>query len=184
MSKKYYATSNPETYLTNPSINEVSFESRNRRVFVKNNQAVIITDTQTGEQVTGNSMATFVKPDIVDTEKFIKIYTAGIDELMNLSASGLKLFKLIYMMMRENKDTDVFTLDYTTLKAYGKWKWSQPTFNNGLNELLNHKVLFKSIAPAQYFINVKFFFNGNRINIVQSYKLKEDDLFDEDAFLN
>lgn len=184
MFKKYYATAAPKTYLVNPSLETLSFETRNKRVFIKDNQALIITDARTGEQTSGTSSATFVKPEIIDTEKFIKIYTAGIDELMNLSASGLKVFKLVYTMMRENPNTDVFTLDYATLKAYNQWKWSQPTFNNGLNELLNHNVLFKAIAPAQYFINVKFFFNGDRINIVKSYQLKQADMFDEQSLLN
>ena len=184
MAKKYYATATPQIYLTNPSLAAVTFETRNKRVFVKDNQALIITDTSTGEQTMGTSSATFVKPELVDTEKFIKLYTAGVDELMNLSSSGLKVFRLVYTMMRENQNTDLFTLDYTTLKAYNKWKWSQPTFNNGLNELLNHNVLFKSVSPAQYFINIKFFFSGNRINVVQAYQLKQGDIFDEVNLLN
>lgn len=179
MVKKYYATATPKTYLTNPSLTGLTFETRHKRVFVKDNQALIITDTRTGEQTQATSSATFVKPELIDTEKFIKIYTMGIDELMDLSASGLKVFKIIYTMMRENPNTDIFTLDFEYLKAIQIWKWSQPTFNNGLNELLNHSVLFKAIAPAQYFINVKYFFNGNRINVVKSYQLKQADIFEE-----
>jgi hypothetical protein len=172
-----------QSYLSNPSIQSLSFESRNKRVFIKNNQALIITDTTTGEQTSATSSATFVKPELVDTERFIKLYTLGIDELMNLSASGLKVFKLIYVMMREHPNTDLFTLDFTSLRTFNLWKWSQPTFNNGLNELLSRNVLFKSVYPAQYFVNVQYFFNGDRINIVKSYKLKQTDMFDEQELL-
>ncbi len=165
---KYKKLDTPlQSYMTNPSVKSLQFETRNKRVFIKDNQALIITDARTGEQTVGTSSATFVKPEIIDAEKFIKMYTAGIDELMNLSASGLKVFKLVYTMMRENPNTDLFTLDFTSLTALKIWKWSQPTFNNGLNELLSRNVLFKSVYPAQYFINVKYFFNGDRINIVK-----------------
>jgi hypothetical protein len=166
-------------YLTNPSLSGLTFESRNKRVFIKDNQALIITDASTGEQTLGSSSATFVKPELIDTEKFIKIYTMGIDELMNLSSAGLKVFKIVYTMMRENPNTDIFTLDLEYLRAIGAWKWSQPTFNSGLNELLSSEVLFKSMEPSRYFINVKYFFNGDRINIVKSYKLSQGDLLDE-----
>lgn len=131
----------------------------------------IFADASTGEQTIGSSSATFIKPELIDTEKFIKLYTMGIDELMNLSASGLKVFKIVYSMMRETPNTDIFTLDLDYLKAIGAWQWSQPTFNSGLNELLSREVLFKSMEPSRYFINVKYFFNGDRINIVKSYKL-------------
>lgn len=165
-------------YEHNPSVLGLTFETKNQRVFVKNNQALVITDKQTGELFVGQQSATFIRPELVDTDKFIKIYTAGVDELMNLSASALKVFRVIYLLMQTHKDTDLFTLDYKYLKSKQSWGWSLPTFNNGLNELLNKGILFKSTAPSQYFINVKYFFNGNRINIVKSYQLKQSDLLE------
>lgn len=185
MSQNYKKLDTPiQTYLKNPSIEFLQFEHRNKRVFIKDNQALIITDARTGEQTTGTSSATFVKPELIDTEKFIKLYTMGIDELMNLTASALKVFKIVYTMMRENPNTDLFTLDLDYLKGLGIWKWSKTTFHNGLNELLRRNVLFKCVAANQYFINVKFFFNGDRINIVKSYQLKQTDMFDEQDLLN
>lgn len=184
MSQNYKKLELPvQTYLTNPSVQALQFEHRNKRVFIKDNQALIITDARTGEQTAGTSSATFVKPELIDAEKFIKLYTMGIDELMNLSASGLKVFKIVYTMMRESPNTDLFTLDFEYLKALKVWKWSKTTFHNGLNELLSRNVLYKAVAPAQYFINVKFFFNGDRINIVKSYQLKQTDMFDEQSLL-
>jgi hypothetical protein len=75
-------------------------------------------------------------------------------------------------------------LDCKALKFANKWKWSQPTFNSGLNELLSKQIIFKSMYSGQYFINIKFFFNGDRVNIVQTYKLKQTDMFEEQDLLN
>lgn len=168
-------------YETNPSIMQVegSLITKKIKRTIKGDKALIITDARTGEQQTGYYGATFYEEKTVDTDQFIKLYTIGIDELLNLSGAGLKVFKLVYLTMIDKPNTDTVTLDYSSLNTLKKWRWSQPTFNTGLNELLSKQILFKSIYPAQYFINIQFFFNGDRVNIVKSYQLKKIDMFNE-----
>jgi len=46
-------------------------------------------------------------------------------------------------------------------------------------------VLFKSIHPFQYFINLQMFYNGDRILTINRYRLKKQaDMFDEQDLLN
>ncbi len=137
----------------------------------QNGNKALVIDEGTGEQM-GKMGAVFIEEKTVDTEQFIKIYAQGIEELANLSSAGLKVFKLIYTMMIDNPNSDLFTLDYNALKALEKWDYSKPTFHTGMNELLAKEIIFKSINPAQYFLNIRLFYNGNRITKVQTYKLK------------
>lgn len=173
-------------YETNPSIIKVENGLITKKVkrTIKGDKALIITDARTGEQQTGYYGATYYEEKVVDPDQFIKLYVGGIDELMGLSPSGLKVFKLIYAMVMEKPNTDRFILDCRSLILRNHWKWSQPTFNNGLNELLSKQIIFKTIEPSNYFLNIKFLFNGDRINIVKSYKLKQTDMFDEQSLLD
>lgn len=75
------------------------------------------------------------------------------------------------MLMTPNADAII--LDFKTLKAKNQWNFSQPTFNTGINELVSRQILFKSITPAQYFINVKYVYNGDRVTTVKTYRLKK-----------
>lgn len=42
-----------------------------------------------------------------------------------------------------------------------------------MSELLEKGFLFRSIAADVYFMNIRFMFNGNRHNIIKSYRIKE-----------
>lgn len=177
-SKKQLKTILPK-YETNPSIQDLTIATRNKRVFVQNNQALIITDARTGEQMNGSSGATFVKPEIVDTEKFIKIFTSGVAQLAELSGAGHKMFGVIYRLMLVTPNDDRLYIEFNDLVHKKLWKYTQKTFISGINDLLKNNILFQSISPNMYFVNVQFFFNGDRINIVKSYQLKQADLLDE-----
>jgi hypothetical protein len=182
MAKTYKRLDTPVTvYLSNPSVKQLDIELKTKKCkkFVNGNKSLYILDASTGEQTAAQSGATFIEEKVVDTEQFIKFYTQGIDELMNLTGAGLKVFKLVYMLMIDNHNKDLFILDFKALVARKLWNWSQTTFISGVNELLAKQILFKAIEMSSYFVNVKFFFNGDRINIVKSYKLKQADMFDD-----
>jgi hypothetical protein len=162
-----------QTYITNPSIVELdsAIVTKNQRHFLKNGNKALVIDEGSGEHM-GKMGAVFIEEKVVDTEQFIKIFASGIEELTSLSGAGLKVFKLIYQMMLDSPNNDVFTLDFNTLKTLEKWTYSKPTFSTGMNELLTREIIYKSIAPAQYFLNIKLFYNGNRVTKIQSYRIK------------
>lgn len=181
-SKKQLKTTLPK-YNHNPSVEDLSLQTRNKRVFIQNNKALIITDARTGEQMTANAGATFVRPEIVDTEQFIKIYTSGVAQLAELSGAGHKMFSTIYKIMLNAPNNDRLHIEYNDLTYKKLWQYTQKTFISGINDLLKNNIIFQTISPNVFFINVKFFFNGDRINIVKSYQLKQVDMFDEQNFL-
>jgi hypothetical protein len=49
----------------------------------------------------------------------------------------------------------------------------EPTFFSGMRELLLKGFIYEGLVPYQYFININYIFNGNRLAFVHEYHLKE-----------
>jgi hypothetical protein len=169
--KKQLKTTLPK-YVTNPSLDTVILNTRTRKVFTKNNEALYITNVGTGEQTPATGGAMFLKEELVDTEQFIKLYAAGIKHITNLSTAGFKIFQLVYLLMLESPNNDRLIIDFHELVAIKKFDQSQKTFIRGINELLEKELIYQSMTPSVYFLNMNLFFNGDRITRIQSYKLK------------
>lgn len=179
-SKKQLKTVLPK-YLTNPSLDTVVLNTRTKKVFAKNNEALYITNAETGEQTPATGGAAFIREELVDTEQFIKLYAEGVRHIANLTAAGFKLFQLVYLLMIEAPNNDRLIIDFNELTATGKFVQSQKTFIRGINELLEKNIIYQSMTPSVYFLNMNLFFNGDRITKVQSYKLRKSssaELFD------
>lgn len=162
-----------EIYKTNPSLEsaENNLTKKKTKIKFRNGNKALI-DASTGE-FAGELTNVFITDEEVDEEKFIKIYANQINILLELSPAAIKVLRLIYSEVLLKHNNDIISLSYTALKELNKWEWSKPTFNSGLNELLKHEVLFKSIHPFQYFINLQMFYNGDRILTINRYRLKE-----------
>ncbi len=161
-------------YHTNPSLENMSLSTKNKKSFLNNGAKHLVIDQGTGEQV-GHMGAVFIEEKTVDTEQFIKLFAAGVEQLADLSAAGYRMFKLVYTLMLENPNTDRILIEYNDLVYSKKWEHSQRTFQRGIAELLIKEIIFLSISPNLYFINVKLFYNGDRISILKSYKLKKQE---------
>jgi hypothetical protein len=56
---------------------------------------------------------------------------------------------------------------------------SKTTYYRGLNELLDQGFLFRSYdSNDHYFVNVRYMFNGDRMVLVQGYRLKGTNIQD------
>lgn len=177
MAKTYLKKPDVLIYETNPSIAPVAarVQFKTKKAFIKNGNKALVVNQDTNELM-GKMGAVFYSQEKVDPDKFIKVYAAGIDELMNLTGAGYKIFKLIYFEMSDKKDLDYVYLDFTELVYFNRWKWSINTFNTGINELLKKGIIYKTISKNKYFINIELFFNGNRFGIIKDYILDVDQL--------
>lgn len=162
-----------QKYSTNPSLNTLQLSTKTKKVFASNNEALYITNATTGEQTPATGGATFVRREIVDSAQFIKLYSAGVKHLAELTSPGFKIFQLVYEIMLENPNNDKLIIDFNDLSANGKFNQSQKTFIRGINELLEKEIIYQSLTANVYFLNMNLFFNGDRINIVQSYELQK-----------
>lgn len=160
-------------YETNPSLENMPIHTKDKKTFLNNGSKHLIIDEGTGEHV-GHMGAVFIEEKTVDTEQFIKLFAAGVEQLADLTAAGYRMFKLVYGLMLETPNTDKLLIEYNDLSYSKKWDQSLRTFQRGIAELLAKEIIYQSISPNLYFINVKLFYNGDRVSILKSYKLRKD----------
>jgi len=152
-------------YKTNPSIPEAHEIKKTKRAKLGDERRGLIVDNGTGE-ILGHGGAISYEFEEVDKERFVKLYLEGLKKAADLSKAGLSVFELVYNEMRGRPGED------TVLLAVAMSNMEERTFNRGLRELLEKEFLFRSIIPGQFFVNIRFMFNGDRLAFVKGYQLK------------
>lgn len=118
-------------------------------------------------------VATFTSTYAVDKEQFCKLYLAAIEPLISLNSAGRKVFHVLFNQVRKNIGKDMVQMAFShTLEV--KADISQPTYARGVRNLYENDF----IAPVEglastWWINPDFIFNGNRLNINNTYILNE-----------
>jgi len=128
----------------------------------------VLVNNETGEEL-GTHVSTYKK---VDTEKFVKLFTANIALTFDLNAAGIKSFNvLLWAVQNTAVQKDLVALDSYQLEDFIKahegkeppLKLSLTTFKRGLAELEKAKVIAKAVRQGWYYINPAFIFSGDRI---------------------
>lgn len=154
-------------YDRNPSLPDKTEIAKPRKTKMGNDKRGLVINTETGE-VVGGGGASFYDFEEVDKERFVKLYLAGLKNAVGLSKAGMVVFQAVYDHMRENPNTDTLGLAPQFLGM------SQPQFSRGLRELLEREFLYRHPVPNQYWVNIRYMFNGDRLAFVKGYKLKPD----------
>lgn len=125
----------------------------------------ILVNQTTGE-LHGTHVITYKK---VDSEQFVKLFTANIGLTFNLNSAGIKSFNvLMWAIQHKALGKDIVLLDSYLLEDFLKshnpsLKLSSTTFKRGLTELEKAQLIAKGIRKGWYYINLNFCFNGDRI---------------------
>lgn len=131
----------------------------------KNTQLIINNDTGAVE-----GHAQFVKYMKVDEDKFTKIYTSQLKVLYNLNTPAIRVFTYILDNLKPNSDKIIFYIKKCQeFTGYA----SENTIHKGLSKLIEAGIIAKTQFAYLYFINVRLFFNGNRISMVEEYFKEE-----------
>lgn len=154
-------------YEENPFISELVVPVRDQRVKVSRlgSDDNVLVNQATGE-VQGTHITTYKR---VDSEQFVKLFSANIGLTFNLGAAGIKAFGVLVWILQDrsiSKDLvplDKFVLDDFLKAQEEKLALSLPTFARGLAELEKAKIIAKHVRQGWYFINPNFVFNGDRI---------------------
>lgn len=154
-------------YEENPFIEDMVVPIRGQRVQMSRlgRDDNILVNQSTGE-VQGTHITTYKK---VDSEQFIKLFTANIALTFELGAAGIKAFSVLAWILQDrsiSKDLvplDKFVLDDFLKAQSTKLALSPPTFARGIAELEKAKIIAKHVRIGWYFINPNFVFNGDRI---------------------
>lgn len=154
-------------YAVNPFIKDMVLPVRGKNVQVsclgKDNNILVNQDT--GE-ILGTHVVTRKK---VDTEQFVKLFTANIALVFDLGCAGIKAFNvLVWAVQCRCITRDIVAMDNFTREDFldnqdKKLALSKATFDRGIRELEQAGIIAKHEKPGQYFINPNFIFNGSRI---------------------
>jgi hypothetical protein len=150
----------------NPSIPSSAEISRTKRVQIGDEHKGFVVDNGTGE-ILGRGGAISYEFEEVDKERFVKLYLAGLKQAAGLSKAGLAVFEIVYNQLRERPGQDsvlLSTRDHNLPKT---------TYFRGLRELLDKDFLYRSTIDGQFFVNIRFMFNGDRLAFVKGYKLRQ-----------
>ena len=157
-------------YKTNPFLDDMIVPVKGQKVQIsklgKDNN--ILVNQSTGE-VHGTHVTTYRK---VDSEQFVKLFTANIALTFQLSSAGIKAFGVLLWVVqnkalsKDEVDLDSYALDefYELHKdSEPPLRLSHPTFKRGINELEKAQIIAKTLRKGRYFINPNFVFNGDRV---------------------
>ena len=115
----------------------------------------------------------------VEANEFVKIYTWGIGQIMGLSTAAKKIFMIIVQLLsgKEGIGKTEVALSYTALKKlaekHGSKFMSSGTFYRGMNECIQKGIIAESYIPSTYFVNINYIYNGERLAIVNEYRIKQ-----------
>lgn len=174
-----------ERYKANPFLENMLVPIKGKQVKLSKlgRDDNILVNQNTGE-VQGTHVTTYKK---VDSEQFIKLFTANIGMTFDLSAAGIKTFSVLLWVVQNDaiaKDTvylDALVLnDFIESHSMNKkpLKLSITTYKRGLNELEKAQIIAKTMRKGTYFINPNFVFNGDRVaftTMIEKKKTGEED---------
>lgn len=155
-------------YRSNPSIPNTGEIARTKRVQIGDEHKGFVVDNGTGE-ILGRGGAISYEFEEVDKERFVKLYLAGLKQASGLSKAGLAVFEMVYNQLRERPGQD------SVLLSARDHDLPKTTYFRGLRELLDKEFLFRSTIDGQFFVNIRFMFNGDRLAFVKGYKLRNSD---------
>lgn len=157
----------PIRYEENPFVENMVLPIKGQRIKISRlgRDDNVLVNQSTGE-IQGTHITTYKR---VDSEQFVKLFTANIALTFELGSAGIKAFSvLVWVLQDRSISRDLVPLDKYVLEDFLKAQekkvaLSQATFARGLAELEKAKIIAKHIRQGWYFINPNFVFNGDRI---------------------
>ena len=155
-----------QRYETNPFLELMTIPMKGKRIQVSRlgRDDNVLVNQNTGEKF-GTHVTTFKR---VDSEQFVKLFTANIGLTFDLSSAGIKAFNvLLWAVQKQAFAKDQVLLDSRALddflKSYDSLKLSYATLKRGINELEKAQIIAKTMRKGFYFINPNFVFKGDLI---------------------
>lgn len=130
---------------------------------------------QDGEEVNAGLIG---KIEEVDSDEFVKLYTANVGMLFDLSSRAQKALVAVFCAVQKAKDqAHIFLPYHRAVEYYEKIGISKipsrSTFSAGITDLIKMDFLAAHYdGEGWYWINPNLLFNGNRIRFVTEYRLK------------
>lgn len=147
----------------NPSVAGVAELARTRRKPTGEVKHAMIYEPSTGA-VAGKGAMVFVEDRAVDPEAFVKMYFEGFRQTAGLSKTAMSVFEVVFHQLQGKKNQDRVFLNAATSGL------SVSVFSRGLRELIERGFLFRSPYAESYWVNIRYIFNGDRLDFVKTYR--------------
>jgi len=134
---------------------------------------MLLVSKDSGEMI--SPVAGFWETREVDSEQFIKIYVKGISDFASLSGPGRKLFAVLCRVMAGNHNSDKLYMTHLTCSKMNlpdDEQMSIASFNRGIRELIDKRFIAPEDRVGWYWVNVCYFYNGDRLALVRVYQKK------------
>lgn len=179
--KKNYGDEKHDEYELNPFVygQEIKIKTKTRNLTAKTGTELIEKNGESSETYLTN----IVQKKEVDTEEFIKLFTAQIKFYFDLTKTAYKVFFIcLYMYQKEIGGDTVYLAckkAQNIAKSLGEFNISTAVYYRGIDELIEKKILAKSTTKYIYYINPAVIFNGDRARFVKEVIKKKEEMNSE-----
>lgn len=157
-----------EIYRENPFMTGLTMSTKQKRITVKANKAII--DTDTGEV---ENVAEIVQIHTVDNDQFVKLFTTQLKTFFDLSLPTFKMLQVVLHQLQQVYNNDTIFLDIKAAEEYFLSTSQKPiarsSFFRSIRELIDKKFIAATERSNFYYINPTLFFNGDRFRFVTEY---------------
>jgi len=131
------------------------------------------TDLETGESVDHSGVHIVKK---IDREQFVKLYTREMKAIFELKPTALKVIQYLLAEIQRHPNADGIYLHWLSAEPYFNekdLKVSRASFMRAISELIEKKFLAESTRPNIFWLNPRFYWNGDRYSFLREYHIKK-----------
>lgn len=160
---------------------ESPFTSKNFQIPLRRRNSQVatahlsVTNTETQETV---DVATITRRQLVDADKFVKVYLATLNSWWDLKPTSMKIVTAIMQELGERHSigSEMIHLSYKNVQRYfeerGQKAPARNTFAVSLSEIIENGFIAPAVTDDYYYINPAIFFNGDRVRLVTEIRKK------------
>ena len=165
-------------YKMNPFVfdKELKIETKTRNLTVRKGTELVNKDTSDESE---SYFSNIVQKKEVDKEEFIKLFTSQIKVYFDLTKTAHKIFLIILALYQKEIGKDYVLLTCKKAQNVAKtldFELSAPIFYRGIKELVEKKIIAKSVDKIVFYINPAVFFNGDRARFVTEVIKKKEEI--------
>lgn len=130
----------------------------------------IVADPETGESL---KHAGIHRVEMVDEDKFIKLFTQNVKAFFNLTPASQKVLQCVLVTLQNSPGADGIHLPWFTVQELAqeaKLPISRTSFHRALREMIEKGFIAESEHPNFFWINPHLFFNGDRMVFITEYR--------------
>ena len=165
-------------YKMNPFVfdKELKIETKTRNLTVRKGTELVNKDNADESE---SYFSNIVQKKEVDKEEFIKLFTSQIKVYFDLTKTAHKIFLIILALYQKEIGKDYVLLTCKKAQNVAKtldFELSAPIFYRGIKELVEKKIIAKSVDKIVFYINPAIFFNGDRARFVTEVIKKKEEI--------